>query len=150
MKSKRQEMITKLVTTENIETQEELAEKLGSHGFVVTQATVSRDMKELHLVKVLTGNGTHKYATMEKAESDLQERFIRLFGNCVLSIIPCGNLIVIKTIAGSASVAAEAIDNMQWAEVAGCIAGDNTVFLAVREGRNIAELMRKLQKMAAR
>lgn len=150
MKTKRQEMITKLISTESIETQEVLAELLSAHGFAVTQATVSRDIKELHLVKVLTSNGTYKYSTMEKAENDLQERFIRLFSNCVMSIIPCGNLIVIKTISGSASVAAEAIDNMQWQEIAGCIAGDNTVFIAVREGGSTQDLIRKLQKMAAR
>lgn len=150
MKSKRQEMITKLIASHNIETQEALAEMLGAQGFNVTQATVSRDIKELHLVKVLTKSGIYKYSTMEKAESDLQERFVRLFSNCVMSIIPCGNLIVIKTISGSATVAAEAVENMQWQEVAGCVAGDNTVFVAVREGRNTTDLIKRLQKMAAR
>ena len=147
MKPKRHAMILKLIAAENIETQEELATLLSAQGFNVTQATVSRDIKELRLIKVMTGEGKYKYATVEKAESDLQERFIRLFGNCVVSITSAGNLIVIKTMAGSAAVAAEAIDSMKWPEIAGSIAGDNTIFVAVREGKNVTELIKKFQKM---
>ncbi|MBQ6235156.1 MAG: arginine repressor [Clostridia bacterium] len=147
MKPKRHAMILKLIAAENIETQEELATLLSAQGFSVTQATVSRDIKELRLIKVLTGEGKYKYATVEKAESDLQERFIRLFGNCVVSITSAGNLIVIKTMAGSAAVAAEAIDSMKWPEIAGSIAGDNTVFVAVREGKNVTDIIKKFQKM---
>ena len=79
--------------------------------------------------------------------SDLQERFIRLFSNCVVSITNAGNLIVIKTISGSASVAGEAIDSLKWPEIAGSIAGDNTIFVAVREGKNTAEIIKRFQKM---
>jgi transcriptional regulator of arginine metabolism len=140
-------MILKLIAAENIETQEELASLLSAQGFSVTQATVSRDIKELRLIKVLTGEGRYKYATVEKAESDLQERFIRLFSNCVVSITSAGNLIVVKTMAGSAAVAAEAIDSMKWPEIAGSIAGDNTIFVAVREGKNVADIIRKFQKL---
>ncbi len=147
MKPKRHAMILKLIAAENIETQEELAMLLSAQGFNVTQATVSRDIKELRLIKVLTGEGKYKYATVEKAESDLQERFIRLFGNCVVSITSAGNLIVIKTMAGSAAVAAEAIDSMKWPEIAGSIAGDNTVFVAVREGKSVTDIIKKFQKM---
>ena len=147
MKPKRHAMILKLIAAENIETQEELANLLSAQGFHVTQATVSRDIKELRLIKVLTGEGKYKYATVEKAESDLQERFIRLFGNCVVSITSAGNLIVIKTMAGSAAVAAEAIDSMKWPEIAGSIAGDNTVFVAVREGKSVTDIIKKFQKM---
>lgn len=147
MKPKRHAMILKLIAAENIETQEELATMLSAQGFNVTQATVSRDIKELRLIKVLTGEGKYKYATVEKAESDLQERFIRLFGNCVVSITSAGNLIVVKTMAGSAAVAAEAIDSMKWPEIAGSIAGDNTVFVAVREGKSVSDIIKKFQKM---
>ena len=147
MKPKRHAMILKLIAAENIETQEELATLLSAQGFNVTQATVSRDIKELRLIKVLTGEGKYKYATVEKAESDLQERFIRLFGNCVVSITSAGNLIVVKTMAGSAAVAAEAIDSMKWPEIAGSIAGDNTVFVAVREGKSVTDIIKKFQKM---
>lgn len=147
MKTKRHAMILKLIASENIDTQEELARLLSAQGFTVTQATVSRDIKELRLIKVLTGDGHYKYATVEKAETDLQERFIRLFSNCVVSITSSGNLIVLKTMAGSAAVAAEAIDSLKWPEIAGSIAGDNTIFVAVREGKNVTELIKKFQKM---
>jgi len=147
MKPKRHAMILKLIAAENIETQEELASLLSAQGFTVTQATVSRDIKELRLIKVLTGEGRYKYATVEKAESDLQERFIRLFSNCVVSITSAGNLIVVKTMAGSAAVAAEAIDSMKWPEIAGSLAGDNTIFVAVREGKNVADIIKKFQKL---
>ena len=140
-------MILKLIASENIETQEDLARLLALHGFEVTQATVSRDIKELRLIKVQTGEGRYKYATVERAESDMQDRFINLFSNCVISITSAGNIIVIKTMAGSASVAAEAIDSMKWAEIAGSIAGDNTIFVAVRDGKSIAEVIKKFQKM---
>ena len=106
-----------------------------------------RKVEELRLIKVLTSEGRYKYATVEKAESDLQERFIRLFSNCVVSITNAGNLIVIKTISGSASVAGEAIDSLKWPEIAGSIAGDNTIFVAVREGKNTAEIIKRFQKM---
>lgn len=140
-------MILKLIASEDIDTQEELARLLSAQGFTVTQATVSRDIKELRLIKVLTGDGHYKYATVEKAENDLQERFIRLFSNCVVSITSSGNLIVLKTMAGSAAVAAEAIDSLKWPEIAGSIAGDNTIFVAVREGKNVTELIKKFQRM---
>ena len=147
MKTKRHAMILKLIASEEIDTQEELARLLSAQGFTVTQATVSRDIKELRLIKVLTGDGHYKYATVEKAETDLQERFIRLFSNCVVSITSSGNLIVLKTMAGSAAVGAEAIDSLKWPEIAGSIAGDNTIFVAVREGKNVTDLIKKFQKM---
>ena len=147
MKTKRHAMILKRIASEDIDTQEELARLLSAQGFIVTQATVSRDIKELRLIKVLTGDGHYKYATVEKAETDLQERFIRLFSNCMVSITSSGNLIVLKTMAGSAAVAAEAIDSLKWPEIAGSIAGDNTIFVAVREGKNVSDLIKKFQKM---
>jgi len=150
MKTKRQAMIIKMIATQNVETQEELAALLGKQGFAVTQATVSRDIKEMRLIKVLTSDGGYKYATVEKAESDLQERFIRLFSNCVLTVTAAGNMVVVKTMAGSAAVAAEAIDSLQWPEVAGSIAGDNTIFVAARKGKSVTELVKRFQKLISR
>ncbi len=147
MKAKRHDMINKLIASENIETQEELAYRLREHGFSVTQATVSRDIKELRLIKVLTAEGRYKYATVEKAEADMQERFIRMFSNCVLSVTSSGNLIVIKTITGSASAAAEAVDSLKWTDILGTIAGDNTIFIAVRDGKSVSDIVKKFQKM---
>ncbi|MCL2695033.1 MAG: arginine repressor [Clostridiales bacterium] len=150
MKTKRQAMIIKLIASQNVETQEELAALLSKQGFSVTQATVSRDIKEMRLLKVLTSDGGYKYATVEKAEFDMQERFIRLFSNCVLTVTGAGNIVVVKTMAGSAAVAAEAIDSLQWPEVAGCIAGDNTIFVAAREGKSVTELVKRFQKLISR
>lgn len=147
MKAKRHAVITRLIAAQNIETQEELAGILREHGFSVTQATVSRDIKELRLIKVLTPEGRYRYATVDKAEADLQERFIQMFANCALSVVTAGNLIVIKTIAGSASAAAEAVDTLKWPEIVGTIAGDNTIFLAIHDAKAVPELVRKFQKM---
>ena len=147
MKGNRHTAILEIITKYSVDTQDGLTERLRERGFEVTQATVSRDIKELRLIKVLTSEGHYKYATVEKAESDLQERFIRLFSNCVISITNAGNLIVIKTISGSASVAGEAIDSLKWPEIAGSIAGDNTIFVAIREGKNAAEIIKRFQKM---
>lgn len=147
MKSKRHAEILKIIAAQNVETQEELAKLLAVEGYSVTQATVSRDIKELRLIKVLTSEGRYKYATVEKAEFDLQERFMNLFANCVISVTNAGNLIVLKTMAGSAAVAGEAIDSLKWSEIAGSIAGDNTIFVAIREGKNVLEIVKRFQKM---
>lgn len=147
MKAKRHAMITRLISAQNIETQEELASILREHGFAVTQATVSRDIKELRLIKTLTSEGHYRYATVETAETDMQERFNQMFAHCVLSVASAGNLIVIKTIGGSASAAAEAVDSLKWPEIVGTIAGDNTIFLAVHDARSVPELVKKFQRM---
>ena len=96
---------------------------------------------------MLTPEGRYRYATVEKAEADLQERFIQMFANCVLSVASAGNLIVVKTITGSASAAGEAIDSLKWPEVLGTIAGDNTVFIAIHDARAAQEVVRKFQSM---
>ncbi len=147
MKSQRHAAIAKLVMNESIETQEDLARMLRSLGYSVTQATVSRDIKEMRLIKILTPEGKYKYATVDNAESDLQERFNRIFSSSVLSVNSSGNLIVIKTISGSANAAAEAIDSMKWPDVLGTLAGDNTVFIVVKEGRSVIETIKRFQNM---
>ena len=133
MKSARQTMILELIDQYDIDTQDELASMLKARGLKVTQATVSRDIKELRLIKVLSDEGVYKYATVDKAEADLKDRFINIFAHSVLSMSATGNLVVIKTIPGTASAAAEAIDSMRMEEVVGTIAGDNSIFIAVKE-----------------
>jgi len=128
----RHAMILEIIESKDIETQEELAEELKNHGVRVTQATVSRDIKELRLLKVLAENGGYKYATAERAEKGMSERFIRIFSESVLSIVGAKNLIVIKTLPASANAAAEAIDSLKWPEIIGCIAGDNTIFVVAQ------------------
>ena len=132
MKSVRHSMILEIIESQNIETQEELAEQLKRHGVRVTQATVSRDIKELRLVKVLSEVGGYRYATSERAEQGMSDRFIRIFSESVLSMIGASNLIVIKTLSASANAAAEAIDSMKWPEIVGTLAGDNTILVVVQ------------------
>jgi len=132
MKNARQTAILSLIEQNDIETQEELAGKLREMGIVVTQATVSRDIKELRLLKVLSGKGGYKYATADKAEHGLTDRFVRMFKESVLSIASANNIIVIKTLSGSANVAGEAIDSMRMPEILGTMAGDNTVLVVAQ------------------
>ena len=131
MKNARQTAILSIIEQYDVETQEELAARLRDMGILVTQATVSRDIKELRLLKVLSAKGGYKYATADKAENGLSDRFVRMFVDSVLSITYAGNIIVIKTLSGSANVAAEAIDSMRWPEILGTMAGDNTILCVV-------------------
>ena len=147
MKNARQTAILSLIEQNDIETQEELAGKLREMGIVVTQATVSRDIKELRLLKVLSSKGGYKYATADKAEHGLSDRFVRMFVDSVLSITFAGNIIVIKTLSGSANVAAEAVDSMRWPEILGTMAGDNTILVIVHDEEEAALVSARFQEM---
>lgn len=148
MKSARHTIILQLIDQGDIETQEDLVAQLQARGFDVTQATVSRDIREMHLVKVQTGDGRYKYATVDQSESCMTERFVSMFAQSVLSIATAGNIIVIKVLSSSANVAAEAIDSMRWPEIVGTLAGDNTVFCAVADGVNVAEVVARFQALS--
>ena len=150
MKNARQTEILSIIERENIETQEELASKLREMGIVVTQATVSRDIKELRLLKVLSPSGTYKYATADKAEHGVSERLVRMFVDSVLSINYAENLIVLRTLSGSANAAGEAIDSMRWPEILGTISGDNTIFVAVRSADEAPAVVEKFQEILKR
>jgi len=147
MKARRQAMIREIVESQSIQTQEELAEALRTHGMVVTQATVSRDIKEMHLLKVLADNGNYRYATMEKGDSGMNDRLIRMLSDSVVDISSANNLIVIHTLPGSAHVAAEAIDSLKWQEVLGTIAGDNTILAIVRSNEEVDEVVRRFRSL---
>jgi len=147
MKAARHAMILDLIETFNIETQDDLAMRLRDRGINVTQATVSRDIKELRLIKVLADDGGYKYATVDKAEAGMKERFVRIFSNSVVSIASAANLIIIKTISGTGSAAGEAIDSLRWNEVAGTLAGDNTVFVAIKDVKSVPELVKRFNAM---
>mgnify|MGYP005768011971 CR=1 FL=1 len=149
MKSARHAAIAQIIESRNIETQEELAAALQERGIRVTQATVSRDIKELHLIKVLSETGGYKYATLDKAEKGMNERFIRMFSESVLSAVCANNLVVVKTLAGSAHVAGEAVDTLRWPEILGSIAGDNTILVICRsndDALQVAERFRSMMK----
>ena len=143
MKAKRQALIREIVEAQSIQTQEELAEALRAHGMVVTQATVSRDIREMHLLKVLAEDGSYRYATMEKSDSGMNDRLIRMLTDSVVEMNSANNLIVIHTLPGSAHVAAEAIDNLKWPETIGTIAGDNTIRVIVRTNEEVDAVMKR-------
>lgn len=147
MKTVRQVTILDIIEKNDIETQEELADALRMRGIQVTQATVSRDIKELRLLKVLTPAGSYKYATADKAENGLTDRFIRMLAESVLSVADSGNMIVVKTLSGSAAVAAEALDSFHWPEVLGTIAGDNTIFMVIRSVEEVQSVIARIQDM---
>lgn len=149
MKSVRQMAILDIIQKQNIETQEELAAALLARGINVTQATVSRDIKELRLVKVLHTDGNYKYAVQEKdgTGNGLSERFARMLAESMLSVAASRNLIVVKTLSGSANVAAEALDSLQWPEVLGSLAGDNTILLILREDVDANMIVTRIREM---
>ena len=147
MKAKRQALIREIVGEQSIQTQEELAEALREHGMVVTQATVSRDIKEMHLLKVLSEDGSYRYATMEKGNQGMYDRLIRMLADSVVEINSVNNLIVIRTLPGSAHVAAEAVDSLKWPELLGTIAGDNTILVIVRANDEVDTIVRRFRSI---
>ena len=147
MKTVRQVAILDIIEKQEIETQEELASALNARGIRVTQATVSRDIKELRLLKVLTPSGKYKYATGDQADNNLTDRFIRMLAESLLSVSSANNLIVVKTLSGSANVAAEALDSMHWPEVLGTLAGDNTVLLIIRSNEETITVPSRIREM---
>lgn len=147
MKTVRQVAILDIIEKQEIETQEELASSLNARGIRVTQATVSRDIKELRLLKVLTPSGKYKYATGDQADNNLTDRFIRMMAESLLSVSSANNLIVVKTLSGSANVAAEALDSMHWPEVLGTLAGDNTVLLIIRSNEETITVTSRIREM---
>ena len=150
MKAKRQALIREIVEAQSIQTQEELAEALRVRGMVVTQATVSRDIREMHLLKVLSDDGGYRYATMEKNETGVNDRLIRMLADSVVEMNCANNLIVVRTLPGSAHVAAEAIDNLKWPEVLGTIAGDNTLLIIGRSPEAVEVLENRFNNLIKR
>lgn len=150
MKLKRHEKILEIINEKPITTQEELVEELNRVGFKVTQATVSRDIKELRLIKALASDGSYRYATAEKGENGLNERLIRMFSETVVSMVSAYNQIIIRTLSASANIAAETIDSLQWPEVLGTIAGDNTILMIVRTVEEVRPVMERLNAMIRR
>ncbi len=148
MKSARQSTILRLIEGQDVRTQEELAELLRERGIAVTQATISRDIKELRLLKVLSAAGGYKYATAGQTEHGISERFVRMFVDSVLSIDYSGNIVILRTLSGSANVAGEAIDGMRFEEILGTISGDNTIFILVRNAQDAPNVAQRLRDIA--
>ena len=146
MKTKRQTKMLELIKKHNIETQEELSDYLQKEGYQVTQATVSRDIRELKLTKVAMSNG-RQYAALTEANEDLSEKYTRVFRDAFVSMDMAQNILVIKTVSGMAMAVAAAIDAMHLHEIVGCIAGDDTIMCAVRSVDDTIAVMGRLRKL---
>lgn len=146
MKNDRQKAIIEIITKHEIETQEELAGRLQELGFRVTQATVSRDIKELQLVKTQSESGKYCYVANKSARSDNMEKLLRVIRETVMEVRTAGNIVVIHTFSGSANTIAEVIDTMKLKGVVGTLAGDNTIFVATEMGatEHVADALKKL------
>lgn len=147
MKTKRQTKMLELIKKHDIETQEELSDYLQKEGYQVTQATVSRDIRELKLTKVAMSNGRQKYAALTEANEDLSEKYTRVFRDAFVSMDMAQNILVIKTVAGMASAVCAALDAMKWNEIVGSIAGDDTIMCAIRSVDDTVKVMDKISKI---
>ena len=146
MKLERHSKIVELIGKYEIETQEELAERLNQEGYKVTQATVSRDIRELKLSKVQAESGKQRYVVFQSQEG-LSDKYIRILKDGFLSMDMAQNILVIKTVSGMAMAVAEALDVIGFHEIVGCVAGDNTIMCAVRTVDDTILLMDKLKKI---
>lgn len=147
MKYSRQAKILELIERYVIETQEELAEKLKEVGMDVTQATVSRDIKELRLIKVMTEDGRYKYAPFSQTENMLSNKLLTVFSESFVSCDYANNIVIVKTLPGMAQAAASAVDSLKWTEILGTIAGDDTIMIVCRAEKFAEELVEKFSKM---
>ena len=147
MKKSRHQKIKELVEQFEIETQEELADRLKSAGYSVTQATVSRDIRELKLSKVPVGDGRQKYAVLAHADHFLGDKYIRVLRDGFVSMDMAQNILVIKTVAGMAMAVAAAVDAMKLKEIVGSIAGDDTIMIAIRTVEETRTVMGKIQSL---
>ena len=146
MKIKRHSKIIELINTYDIETQEELAQRLEDSGFVVTQATVSRDIRDLKLSKVVYGDGKQKYSLMPKQDG-ISEKYLKILKEAFISMDMAQNILVVKTVSGMAMAVAAALDSLQMSEIVGCIAGDDTIMAAIRSVDDTVTVMEKIRKL---
>ncbi|MDE7061038.1 MAG: arginine repressor [Lachnospiraceae bacterium] len=147
MKLSRQSKIIELIVEHEVETQEELAELLLAAGYPVTQATISRDIRELKLTKVANGAGKQKYIVLRGQEGTLSEKYARILKDGFVSMDMAGNILVVKTVSGMAMAVAAAIDAIHIEGIVGCIAGDDTIMCAVRTVQDTKKVMEKISKL---
>jgi transcriptional regulator of arginine metabolism len=147
MRNARHAKILELIDNKEIETQEELAEELKNCGFNITQATVSRDIKVLRLIKTLSESGKYKYTTIKPHDSELVDKHVKVFMEAMIGVDYAANMVVIKTIPGAAQGSAAAIDAMDWGDIVGTIAGDDTIFVATRDEKKAVQVMEKIKKL---
>ena len=147
MKTKRQTKILELIQKHDIETQEELSAYLTRDGYQVTQATVSRDIRELKLTKIAMDNGRQRYAVLSDADTGMAERLVRVLREGFVSMDYAGNILVIKTVSGMASAVGAAVDAIKLSEIIGSIAGDDTLMRVIRTEEDAVNIMNKLRKL---
>ncbi len=147
MKYSRHAKILELIEKYQIETQEELADKLKEHGMDVTQATVSRDIKELRLIKVMADDERYRYAAVSQSEGSINNKLLTIFTESFVSCDYANNIVVIKTLPGMAQASASAVDMLKWPEIVGTIAGDDTIMIVCRAELIAEELVNRLSKM---
>lgn len=147
MKSKRQQKILEIITGNNIETQDELIELLRKSGYDVTQATVSRDIKELKLAKTMTNHGTYRYVPQIVSEPDGEKRLGGALAGAVISVDYAENIAVVKTYPGMADAVATGIDKAEHESIVGCVAGDDTIIIVTRSKTRASELCGQIKSM---
>ena len=146
MKKRRQEAIVNLINNNSIETQEELLSLLTKAGFNTTQATVSRDIKELNVTKITYDGNKHKYVVGRLSNDAGAKSYKHLMGSCIISIDYAENIVVVKTVAGMAMAVAAAIDGLSIDDIVGSIAGDDTIFLAIRRSSLVDKVIGDIKK----
>lgn len=147
MKSNRHKKIIELIHKYAIETQEELAQRLNEEGFDVTQATVSRDIRQLQLSKIVNESGKQKYTRPEHTDKEMSQKYIRVLNEGLVSMDMAQNILVIKTVSGMAMAVAAALDAIHFDEVVGSIAGDDTVMCAIRSVEDTYQVMEKIREL---
>ena len=147
MKAERHAKILDLINQFDIDTQDELADRLNQSGYKVTQATVSRDIRELKLTKISVSGGRQKYAVMSTHSGDMDEKYLRILRDAFVSMDMAQNILVIRTVSGMAMAAGAALDAMHWQEIVGCIAGDDTIMCAVKSVDDTLLVMDKIRKI---
>ena len=147
MRISRQNKILELIEKNDIETQEKLVSMLAEHGYEATQATISRDIKELQLIKTLAANGKYKYSLTTQNEGPISDRLSNIFKETVKSTNGSGNIVLMKTLSGCANAAAETLDNIELEHVIGSVAGDNTILLVVDDPENSPKVVERLHSL---
>ena len=152
MKSQRQKAILNIINSNDIETQEDLIIQLKQQGYDVTQATISRDIRELKITKISNEHGGQKYSVMNQSHQnskDISEKYIRIFHDALISVETAQNILVLKTVAGMAMAVAAAVDSLHFEGVVGCIAGDDTVFCAIKTVEETSLVADKIHKLTS-
>lgn len=149
MKEKRQNKIKEIIGEKDIETQDELLAELTKAGFSTTQATISRDIREMKLIKVAGQTGGQKYTLIQNTDTDVIEKYHQVLSAGILNLDYAENMIVIRTVSGMAMAVAAALDNMNLQGIMGCIAGDDTIFCVTRNSGFCKEIIAEIKKIAS-